>query len=359
MENPAGSKHYFNSASHSLPTNQTYRAIAEYLDVQSQIGPSAAALHFADEIARARENCARVLNADADRLALSSTTTSAWQAIFPWLDLTARRVLVTQNEWGDYYRALAVRPDIQIEILPAIDHHSPDLSAWENAIDDDVAAIMLPMVTSLSGQRYPVEKIAALPRPAHTRLIVDAAQAIGQVPVDLGRINCDALIATCRKWLRGPRQTSLLWISPRWQTRGAQLQPSQLQSTDFNPALHCGLAAATDAYLQADPPAIHRALKSRADKLRSMASDAGFTVFGGELSQSAIVSLEVPRQSLAKVSAAIAAAGYTAKAPDIAHLEPLNPAAGKTAIVRITPHVYSDDTEMAKVVETAQSALNS
>jgi len=358
MTHPTGSERYFNSASHGLPAAETYRAMAAYLELQAQKGPDAAAGHFASDLARAETNCARILKTDTDRLGFSSTTTSAWHALIPWLDLSGRRVLVTQNEWGDYYRALAARPDITLEVLPPLDLQNPDLSTWADAIDDDVGAIMLPMVTSLSGQRYPVEEISALPRPDHTRLIVDAAQAIGQMPVDLSRINCDALVATCRKWLRGPRQTSLFWISESWQVQGAPMRPSQLQSHDHNLALQIGLTAATDAYLQADPAMIHETLISRADRLRSIASDAGFAIFGGQQSQSAIVSVEVSKSALAKVNAAISDAGYETKAPDVAYFEPLNPSGKDTAIVRITPHVYSEDATMTRVIALARAALS-
>ena len=44
-------------------------------------------------------------------------------------------------------------------------------------------------------------------RPDGCAFVVDAAQSVGQMPVSVMELNCDVLAATCRKWLRGPRDT--------------------------------------------------------------------------------------------------------------------------------------------------------
>jgi selenocysteine lyase/cysteine desulfurase len=50
--------------------------------------------------------------------------------------------------------------------------------------------------------------------------LVDACQAVGQVPIDVATLKCDYLTATARKFLRGPRGIGFLFASERALQRG-------------------------------------------------------------------------------------------------------------------------------------------
>jgi selenocysteine lyase/cysteine desulfurase len=50
--------------------------------------------------------------------------------------------------------------------------------------------------------------------------LVDACQAVGQIPVDVGSLRCDYLAATGRKFLRGPRGVGFLYVADKAISRG-------------------------------------------------------------------------------------------------------------------------------------------
>ena len=70
----------------------------------------------------------------------------------------------------------------------------------------------------------PIREIAALARSRGALCVVDGAQALGHVPVDVRALGCDAYAACGHKWLLGPKGTGLLYISKAAEDR---IQPVQ------------------------------------------------------------------------------------------------------------------------------------
>ena len=349
---------YFNAAGHGLPDSAVYRAMAEYLQTEARIGPIAAARDEGEQLVRAKQAVASVLTAGADQLGFTSTTTTAWNIVVGTLDLAGKRVLVTEHEWGNYCRALSKRSDVEIQVLPPLNFDKPDYSAWIEMIDEDVAAIFVPLVTSIAGYRYPVEDIGSLPRPAGTKLIVDAAQALGQTEVNITQLNSDAVISTCRKWLRGPRQTALLWINDRWANSNASVSAPPLVPIDQNPALMIGLGVAAQNFLHNQDTRLEQQLRWRADSLRTWAASNGIAICGGTNSRTAIVSLDLGKAELAVVSSALENEGIIVKTIDVQTVEPFQRTSfNYKKVLRISAHVYNSDSELEHLKEVVAGSI--
>ncbi|VAV92875.1 hypothetical protein MNBD_ALPHA07-247 [hydrothermal vent metagenome] len=349
---------YFNAASHGFPDQDVYAAMVDHLNGQAKPSGGGAQCDEVEKRLDARKAVASVLSADVDQLGFTSTTTTAWHAIISALDLAGKRVLVTEHEWGDFYRALSKRADVEIQVLPSLDFSNPDLSSWVPFIDEDVAAIFVPFVTSISGVRYPVEDIGLLPRPAGTKLIVDAAQALGQTDVNVTNLGCDAIVSTCRKWMRGPRQTALFWINDHWVENGRPIKAQALAPADQNSALIIGLGAAARCFLRHPKHQIEQTLRLQADGLRAWATANGIAVYGGQDSKSATVSLVLDQNRLTAVSDAFNRAEIVGKIVDIRVAEPLcHTPAGPSKVLRLSAHIYNTDSEIQRLTEVISSVL--
>jgi selenocysteine lyase/cysteine desulfurase len=58
----------------------------------------------------------------------------------------------------------------------------------------------------------PIQEICAFCRERGILSVIDGAQAMGQIPVDLHDLGCDFYVASGHKWLLGPKGTGLLYV---------------------------------------------------------------------------------------------------------------------------------------------------
>ena len=63
------------------------------------------------------------------------------------------------------------------------------------------------------GHKYPVKKIAHIARKKGIATLVDGAQAVGQFPIDINDLGCDAYSASLHKWILAPSGTGFLFIN--------------------------------------------------------------------------------------------------------------------------------------------------
>jgi selenocysteine lyase/cysteine desulfurase len=66
----------------------------------------------------------------------------------------------------------------------------------------------------------PVEALGEIAEAAGVPYLIDGCQAIGEIPVHVGKLRCDFFSATARKFLRGPRGIGFLYVSDRALQRG-------------------------------------------------------------------------------------------------------------------------------------------
>ncbi|MES2137602.1 MAG: aminotransferase class V-fold PLP-dependent enzyme [Pseudomonadota bacterium] len=105
------------------------------------------------------------------------------------------------------------------------------IDRFKAAIGPRTRALSVSHVLSPTGLRMPVTEISALARSRGILCIVDGAQAVGQIAVDVKSLGCDAYAASGHKWLMGPKGTGFIYISKR---AAEAIQPPQwLNGRDF------------------------------------------------------------------------------------------------------------------------------
>ena len=210
---------HFNNAGCSLPPAPVADALYAYLREEEELGGYETMARRAAELDNFYSAAARLLNCSADEIAFSDSASRAWAAAFYAFDFKpGDRILAGSSEYGSSLVALlhqAKRREIEIDWVPDDESGQIDVDALEQMIDARTRLICLTQVPSGGGLVNPAAAVGRLATANGIPCLLDACQAVGQLPLDVELLGCDILCGTGRKFLRGPRGTGLLYVSNR------------------------------------------------------------------------------------------------------------------------------------------------
>jgi selenocysteine lyase/cysteine desulfurase len=208
---------YFNTASLAPMLRSVRAAAAVALDRRSQPWEIESGDWFsgAEEL---RGLFARLVGAEpgGDGVALIPATSYGFAAAARNLRLGAGdRVLVLEDEYpsGIYtWRRAVRRAGAQILTVP----REPG-QTWADAVlaalDERVAIVSVPNVHWTDGSLVDLPAVAARARAVGARLVVDASQSVGAMPLDVGALRPDFLITVGYKWLLGPFGVGYMYVA--------------------------------------------------------------------------------------------------------------------------------------------------
>ena len=212
---------HFNNAGAGLLPAPVLQSMLDHLNLEARIGGYEAAAARAVEAREFYAAIADLLNCGSHNIAFASSATHAYSKALSAIAFQPGDViLTTRNDFiSNQIAFVALRKRFGIEIA-----HAPDLPDGAGVDVDAMAALMRSLrprlvaathVPTNSGLVQPVTDIGRHCRELDLLYLVDACQSVGQFQIDVEKIGCDFLTATCRKFLRGPRGSGFLYVSDR------------------------------------------------------------------------------------------------------------------------------------------------
>jgi selenocysteine lyase/cysteine desulfurase len=149
------------------------------------------------------------------RVALAQSATDGLNTLVAGLAIPAGSLIVTTaEEHGSALYPLRRRAETGDRLREIAWHRAPDrfLEEVRGSMRDGARALLISLVSCKTGDMLPVRDACGLAREAGAISIVDAAQALGQVPVDVRELGADAVVTLGHKWLHGPLATGGFWV---------------------------------------------------------------------------------------------------------------------------------------------------
>lgn len=365
---------HMNNAGAAAMATPVLEAMTAYLRREAEIGGYEAADEQAGRLDAVYASVARLLNAAPDEIALVENATVAWQMAFYALPFRpGDRILTAQAEYAANYVAflqVAKRTGAMIEVIPNDASGALCTQSLERMIDERVRLIAITWVPTNGGLVNPAAEVGKIARKHNIPYLLDACQAVGQMPVDVDALGCDMLSATGRKFLRGPRGTGFLYVRRELMLRleppiidhfaapwvaldRYELRPDarRFENWENNYAARLGLGVAIDYALGIGMTPIMERCRLLADLMRDeLARIPRVAIHDLGRERAAIVTFTVERVVAEDVKARLVQQGInvTTSNPTSTLLDAA--ARGLPLIVRASPHYYNTEEEVRRLV---------
>ncbi len=230
------------------------------------------------------------------------------------------------------------------------------------AIDERTAIVAVPNVHWTDGSLLDLVMIGEAARTVSARLVIDASQSVGAMPLDLSAVRPDFLVAVGYKWLLGPFGLGYLFVAPEHR-EGSPLEENWIaregaedfaRLTDYTDAYQAGsrrFDVGERTFFEVTPVA-NAALRQLAEwtvdsvaatlgkitgRIESGARTLGVDVEGTAGRGPHMLGLRLP-------DATRAAAGE--------HFKKAGVSVGvRPGTVRISPHVYTTDEDVDRLLD--------
>jgi len=208
---------YMDSASTSLTPEPVLNAVLKYYrEYNANVGRG---VHRLSQIASqkykdAHRKVADFIGANEEEVIFTKNTTEAINTVASGLKWkTGDKVVTTLLEHhSNFLPWLRLKSfGVALDIVKPDKNGKFNVSDFEEMIDDKTRLVAVTHVSNVLGTITPIEEISAICKKKNALLLVDGAQSVPHIHVDVKELGCDFLCFSGHKML-GPTGTGVLWM---------------------------------------------------------------------------------------------------------------------------------------------------
>ncbi|KAI2605630.1 PLP-dependent transferase [Hypoxylon sp. NC1633] len=233
---------YLNHGSFGASPRDVRKKLRQYQDLAEASPDRFIRYETAEILHESRAALAKLLHAPTDTVVLVPNTTTGVNTILrniSWNDDCRDEILYFSTVYGACGKTIDYVVDsglgrvssraIQLK-YPLEDNEV--LALFKDAVDQCIKdrkrgrIAVFDTVSSLPGVRLPFEEITKACREAGILSLVDGAQGVGMIDINLEVLDPDFFVSGCHKWLYVPRSCAVLYVPLRNQTLIASTVPT-------------------------------------------------------------------------------------------------------------------------------------
>lgn len=374
-----GAYAHFNHGSSSLPPKGVFDVQRAWLRSEAQYGTHRSLTIFKEELDSVRHVVASLIGAQEHQIVFVDSTSRGWAlAFFAACNINQQvEVIATEHEWSaNVMNILEARAQGRIAHLQVLYDGAIAASrqvdaALKNMPRTRVPIVALQAVNPVDGATTDMSGIGQAVHDRDGLMFVDACHAVGQFPVNVNDIDCDVMVFPSRKWLRGAKGVSVLYLSDRaleqlgvppsldvasaaW-LASEQYDPypdrRRFEAFEFNPGLRLALKAACEYAIGSGLEKIAaQALSVRQKVLDALADLPALHALSVD-NPTALMTFRIHAPLAKQLLGRLESGGVNASLITKQYARWALQARGQEVLLRLTPHYFTTDAEIRQLRE--------
>lgn len=274
------------------------------------------------------------------------------------------------------WQMLAERSGIVLQVLPLTADNSLDLAVYKQLLNKKTKLVSIAHISNALGVINPVKEMTQLAHQVGAQVIIDGAQAVAHLPIDVQDIDCDYYLFSGHK-LFGPTgigvlygKQALLEALPPWQGGGEMIKsvtfakstynelPFKFEAGTPNIAGVIGLAAAIDFINGYDRQALQtheQALLTFTEK--ALLAIPEVTVFAKGAAKSGALSFVVKEEHPTDIAMLLDAQGIAVRSGSHCAM-PLMSTLNCNGTVRVSFSIYNTLEEAQRFIDALKDVIS-